>query len=70
MQINLKDYHLSEAEVIEILEAFQTQTMNNLLRSAHKSPRFEVEPDEDFFSTYSLYDISSNILSRKKNETL
>lgn len=64
MQINPEDFNLSEKELLEILEAFQTQTMNNLLRSSYKSPRFEEESDEDF-STYRLYDISSNILSRK-----
>lgn len=65
MQINPEDYNLSEKELLEILEAFQTQTMNNLLRSAYKAPRFEEESDEDF-SAYSLYDISNNILRKKK----
>ena len=64
MQINPEDYNLSESEIIEILEAFQTQTMNNLLRSAYKAPRFEKEPSDDF-DTYRLYKISSSILTKK-----
>lgn len=40
LDIILSQFNLTKEELIEILSAFQTKTMNNLLSSSYKSPRF------------------------------
>ena len=63
MEDILTKYNITHDELLTILSAFQTGTMNNLLRSAYKAPRFEKMASEDF-STYELYEISSNVMKR------
>ena len=66
--IILDKFNLTKEELVFILESFQTQTMNNMLQSCHKSPRFEEKPDEDFY-VYDMYKTSCKILERtKKNK--
>lgn len=69
LDIILSQFNLTKEELIEILDAFQTKTMNNLLRSSYKSPRFEEVESEDFY-TYRLYEISSIILKRISEDSM